>query len=278
MYVATIVDRQSDFVMFSSSHQYTLLLLLLFYPRHTTTNNKDIMDTSPKTNRKNMDHFLHCAAKLNNAAILALTAGKRQKALDLFRNALEMLADQDDTMDAVLLVHECTTFPALFDTFLPFIPVSTPDSFIPFNSGSEAFTYSKAFFFNPSLELDQEYFGSFQAVMMFNMALIFHHVSLCTCDEYEEMALALYNKAIELLDRDNLDDLDYVYIAAQNNKAQIHVARTDDPQDTRRLLDKVGDALRQHLKKKVGAFDDQETDNLFLNVLCQGALVFAPLA
>jgi tetratricopeptide (TPR) repeat protein len=236
------------------------------------------MDT-PRTHLTNMDQYLHGAAKLNNAAILALTAGKRQTAVDLFRKALEVLAYQENTLDAVLLVQAYTAFPALFDkTFLPFIPVSTHGSFIPFNSGGETFTYNKAFLFNPCLELDQEYVGSFQAVIMFNMALIYHHVSLCTCDEYEEMALALYNEALELLDRDNLDDLDYVYIAAKNNKAQIHVARADDPQDTRLLLEEVGDALRQHLKKQVGAFDDQDTDDLLLNVLCQGALVFAPLA
>jgi hypothetical protein len=239
--------------------------------------------TKPKKlkhhHRTNMDRDLHCAAKLNNAAIWALTAGQRQKALDLFRKAFEVLTHQTDTMDPVVLVHANLTFPALFDkAFLPFVPVSAFSSFLPFVSGSDAFTYCKTFLFNPSLELDQEYVSSFQAVILFNTALIYHHESLCTYDEYEETALVLYNKAIERLDRDNLDDLDYVYIAAQNNKAQIHVARIDDPQETRRLLEEIGAALRQHLKKQVAAFDDHDVDDLLLNVMCQGTLVIAPPA
>ena len=237
------------------------------------------MNTPLIAHRSNMDHCLQCAAKLNNAAISTLAAGKRQEALDLFRNALEALTVQEMAVAMEPAVHGDDFFPATVDkAFLPFIPFSTPYLSIPFNRGSEAFTYSKVFLFNPSLELDAEYICSLRAVIQFNMALIYQQVSLHSYDEYEEMALALYNEAIEFLEADNLDDLDYVFIAAQNNKAQIHLARKDDPQDTRLMLEEVGSALRQHMKKRIAVFDDQDTDALLLNVLCQGILVSAPVA
>jgi hypothetical protein len=195
-------------------------------PVAKSTYNKRDRET-PLTRCTNMDDHLHCAAKLNNTALLALVAGERQRALDLFRNAFKVLNCEEDKVNPVVLT-DSDALPALLDnTFLPFVPVAVPCSFIPYENGSASFTYSKAFMFNPCLELNHEYVGSFQAVILFNLALIYQHASLCTSDEYEDMALTLYNEVIELLDGDNLDDLDYVYVATLNNKAQIHVARTD---------------------------------------------------
>jgi len=252
---------------------------------------------------------LKCALLLNNAGIGALMEGQRRRAFELFRNAFDIISscaagEEDCKVDP--LGYQEVVYPAsVYQAKVPFIPVSVPGiKFTTEAAGNSdddvscqrsatacggtyyrnqpqqaaAYTFGKVFLFHPMLELERDCVDSFRAVMLYNMALLYHNASVNPHDEYEATALALYETCLELLERDDCpDDLACVYIGALNNTIQIHHGRADLA-TTQTLLDDLGTILRETLKRKDGHqhfLDDQDIHGLLLNVTCQRALICA---
>ena len=214
---------------------------------------------------------------LNNNGIAMLGKNRRSEACQLFKTALGVLTDQKDLLaQATVAVVEDLHLPA---SELPFIPVSMPSlswSYSADCASQSNFYYSKAFLFNPRLELDQSYECSLQAVIIFNIALVYHTTAVNPHDEFEATALALYDNCLELLDQDGLEDLSYIRIAALNNKIQIHHGRAD-PSATSFFLGHLGKILKDTMQRRdANYFDNQELNGLLLNVACQRALICAP--
>ena len=227
------------------------------------------------------DYYFQCAAKLNNVGIFALAAGKRRRAFELFKNAFNILTHDERVIDPA--VDEELDIPeSVYSTALPFIPVSSPHldfSGVNLSGGQQhqAFTYSKAFLFNPRLELERDCVCSFRSVLLFNMALVYHSSAVNPHDEYEVTSMALYDKCLELVERDDLEDLACVFIAALNNKIQIHHRRSE-LETTMILLEDLGSVLRESMKRGVECFDDEDINGLLLNISCQQATITAPSA
>ena len=223
----------------------------------------------------------NAAAKLNNTGIMKLMAGRPREACEFFKAAVDILTDDDQNLVAQPTLSEDLHFPeSVYNTELPFIPMATPCLSSPSDKDckSQAYTYSKAFLFNPRLELDQSYICSFRAVILFNIALIYHTTAANPHDQYETTALSLYDTCLELFEIDSLEDLSYICIAALNNKIQIHHGHGDTAR-TSSLLDSLGLILMDTMQRRHAEyFDDQDANGLLLNVACQRALVCAPRA
>lgn len=206
-----------------------------------------------------------------------LGKNRRSEACQFFKTALGVLTDQNEHVaEAIPTLREDLDLP---ESELPFIPVSMPRLSWSYNancSSATNFHYSKAFLFNPRLELDQSHECSLQAVILFNVALVYHTTAVNPHDEFEATALALYDNCLELLNQDDLEDLSYIRIAALNNKIQIHHGRAD-LSTTSFLLGRLGKILMDTIKRRdVHYFDDKDVNGLLLNVACQRALVGAP--
>ena len=208
-----------------------------------------------------------------------LGGNRRREGCELLKKALGVLSDQNDlVVQAIHIPAELDNL-CIPDSELPFIPMSLPslswsyhnDSAMPSN-----FMYTKPFLFNPNLELDSSYKCSLEAVILFNIALVYHTAAVHSHDAFEATALALYENCLELLDQDDIEDLSYIRIAALNNKVQIHHGRAEMIAAAF-FLDQMREILMETLHRTDAEyFDDQDANGLLLNIACQRVLVCAP--
>ena len=222
----------------------------------------------------------------NNLAVAEMLAGERKAAFNTFKIALETLCEGvaycTPTVTANAPYREFNIFhqSSASDMF-PFLPVSG-HSDIPLSpSDTPAFTFTKAFLFNPSLQLSEEHVDSYKAVILFNLALLYDSQEKNLHDDrFEATALELYNSSLEL----SLDparnvslplDCSNLVIATLNNKTQIFFRR-NEVESTRASLEELRKNLGKALEEGTKALDDQDINGLLLNVHCQSALICAP--
>jgi len=208
--------------------------------------------------------------------------GDRKAAFNLCKGALEALCEG---------IAYCTpTLPSHIPlSSLQMLQCDIADawSIIPVSVGSDAplsragadisaFTFTKAFVFNKSRKLSEEHLDSYQAVILFNLALLYDSKELSTCDRYQATALELYNHSLELSTAGNCALVcSNVMIAAMNNRAQIFFRR-HEVESVRALLEELGRSLGNALGNGANVLDDQDINGILLNVYCQTALLCAP--
>lgn len=229
--------------------------------------------------------YLECAVAGNNLAVAEMLVGEHRAALASYKTALDTLCEG---------VAYCTPTAAtsapnlnlltrnLGGTMAPFLPVSN-DSDVPLSPlDIPAFTFTKAFIFNPSLRLSEDHVDIYKAVILFNLALLYDSQERNLHDErFEATALELYNSSLEL----SMDpvpnfaayslDCSNLVIATLNNKAQI-LFRRNEVLSTQGALEDLRKNLGKALKEGTKALDDQDINGLLLNVHCQTALICAP--
>lgn len=140
---------------------------------------------------------------------------------------------------------------------------------------TSAFTFTKAFALNTEVPLLEDHVDTYKAVVLFNLALLYHKKDRQDCDSFEATTLELYNSSLELLRFDDELDCSNLVIAILNNKAQIFFQR-NELEETRASLDELGKSLLKALGEGTKALDEQDINGLLLNVHCQTALVCAP--
>ena len=223
--------------------------------------------------------YLQCAASGNNMGVASMLLGDRRAAFDLYKGALEALCEGiaycTPTLPSNVPSQPFNT-PQGTSHMPPFLPVCN-DSDIPLSSPTEipAFTFTKAFMFNTSIQPSEEHVDSYKAVVLFNLALLYDSKEQNFCDRFEATALELYNSSLELSLAPCALDCSNVVIATLNNKAQIFFRR-NEVESTRASLEELGRNLGKALEQGTKALDDQDINGLLLNVHCQSALVCAP--
>lgn len=230
--------------------------------------------------------YLECSVIGNNLAVAEMLAGKRRAALDTFKIALETLCEGvaycTPTVTADAPYRGFNIFQQTSASNMsPFLPVSSHGDIPLSPSDTPAFTFTKAFVFNPSVQISEDHVDSYKAVILFNLALLYDSQEKNMQDDrFEATALELYNCSLEL----SLDpaqsaslplDCSNLVIATLNNKTQIFFRR-NEVESTRASLEELRKNLGKALEEGTKALDDQDINGLLLNVHCQSALICAP--
>ncbi|CAB9511600.1 expressed unknown protein [Seminavis robusta] len=221
--------------------------------------------------------YLDFAASVNNQGVTALLLGDRIGAFGFFKGAWEALSDgiaycgflPNDKVDPSINK-------ALRVSDVPFVPVSTAafEGAAVRQGEAASFTFQKPFAFNTGLELVEEHREIYKAVILLNLAMLYHKESGLN-DIYEKTALELYGYSLEVLKCAVHLDCSNVLIATLNNKAQIFFQR-HEVERTTESLEKLSQSLGNALREGFKGLEDADIDGLLLNVHCQRALVCAP--
>ena len=225
--------------------------------------------------------YLQFAASMNNMGAFSILTGDIRGAFDFYRGALEALSDGVAYCTRTLIGHSLAHVlrNALQNNTLPFVPLSASDCFVGGSSNlavdAPAFTFRKAFVFNTQVRLSQEHEDAYQAVILFNLALLYHRNECAHCETYETTALELYNSSLGLLRRSSHLDCSNLMIVILNNKAQIFFRR-NEIEKTRSQLEELGKSLGCALSEGTKALEENDLNQLLLNAACQSALICAP--
>jgi len=224
--------------------------------------------------------YLQAAASMNNMGVVSMSQrGGQRAALAYYKAALESLCTKVQCSTPTLA---CTAVPRTFGNCqgsnLPFVPVSLGATCL--SADASSFTFSKAFVFNTSVRLLEEYLESYQAVILFNVALLYDNRGDNAPTSYEAKALELYINTLDILLCPQAITLDCsnVVIAALNNKAQIFFRRSDFVNTRDSLVE-----LAIHLHKTFvidgnKSMDEHDINGLLLNVQSQVYVHCAPCA
>jgi hypothetical protein len=174
-----------------------------------------------------MAAIIHAAVQLNQEGANEFVRGNLTLALDSFRHALQTMirfepqADIQDTNDVTRV--NSSGLAAMGITHVPMRSGSHA------NQMGEPFTYLKPFVFNSTLiPQDQDGIAVFSAVVVFNMAIVFHQKSLLESDPFVTKALHLYESSVDLFSKiSSRYDLSGTIALALNNKASLHFAGGD---------------------------------------------------
>jgi hypothetical protein len=164
------------------------------------------------------------AVSLNNKAVSMISAGDNHKAVQLLKRSFNLMkaaglaAVREQCAGKVSpLLAPSTTAPVVHET----VP-------LPHMHNRRWFLYSKALRFNTenlSVATFLNDFHIFSAVVMFNLALIYHRSALCGNQKSSRTATTLYSLVLQLVGRPkscsrSLTSM-IVKLAATNNLAQI---------------------------------------------------------
>lgn len=165
------------------------------------------------------------AVSLNNKAVSMISAGDHQKAVQFLKRSFNLMKaaklaagrEQQCAGNASPPLAPSTTAPVVHET----VP-------LPHMHNRRWFMYSKALRFdteNLSVAAFLKDFHIFSAVVMFNLALIYHRSALCGNQKSSRTATNLYNLVLQLVGRPkscsrSLTSM-IVRLAATNNLAQI---------------------------------------------------------
>lgn len=174
-----------------------------------------------------MANIVLTAVQLNLEGANELVRGNLTLALDSFRNALQTMirfeppAGYGDTTDAN---HVDSS--DLVAMGIIYVPIRTGSHA---NKMGEPFTFLNPFVFNPTLiPQDQDGIAIFSAVVVFNMAVVFHQKSFIENDPFRTKALHLYESSVDLFSKiSSRYDLSGTIAVALNNKASLYFAIGD---------------------------------------------------
>jgi hypothetical protein len=174
-----------------------------------------------------MANVVHSAVQLNQEGANEFVRGNLTLALDSFRNALQTMirfepqADDGETNDPNHVYSP--DFAAMGITYVP------TRSGCHVSKIGEPFTLLKPFVFNPTLiPQNQDGIAVFSAVVVFNMAVIFHQRSFFEREPYRTKALHLYESSLDLFSKISIRyDLSGIIAVALNNRASLLFAMGD---------------------------------------------------
>ena len=179
--------------------------------------------------------ILHAAVHLNQVGANEFVRGNLTVALDSFRHALQTMlsfvprADYRETMDFTHV--DSFGLAAMGISFVPSQSANRANKF------GEPFTYLQPFVFNANLmPQDQDGIAVFSAVVVFNMAIVYHMKSLIDNDLFRTKALHLYESSVDLFSKiSSRYDLSATIAVALNNKASLYFARDEYESSDREL-------------------------------------------
>ena len=153
-----------------------------------------------------MNQTIHNAALLNQTGAAYLASNQPERAQKCFKTALEYVTHSGDGN-----MQDIPSSNALRQPLPASISGDSDDNYI----------YTKPFFFNPAASMTEEEIAPFGAVILFNLALSYHEQAKITGDSDLKVAMALYEKCLNLLRRHSNFDCSNIIIAALHNQAKI---------------------------------------------------------
>jgi len=176
-----------------------------------------------------MEHVVKALWMNHRGASMLLSDGDVESATPWFQQGLQIMSKlalpNENLSSAKIPIHKVVSVCADIDTPL---------------ANSKGFIYSKAFFFNQGATINERDIHSYTAIMTFNLALSYHLGGLSSNDGGRLLlsAKGLYERTLELLNREWTYDCSNVVIASMNNLACIfsELAIADDAQQVMCLL------------------------------------------
>lgn len=206
------------------------------------------------------------AAELNQRGASFLAAGNYESALPCIHEALETIATASH--NPLLSFWEAPGRPdplRMLPPSLLFLPDNQKDTTIrTIEDDANQFIYSKPFFFNPEASFAQEEIISYGAIIIFNLALIYHNKARTFGEEALITARRLYDNCLELLKHGSRFDCSNVIIALLNNRAAIHnelFEFRESCQNFKLLADLIGKSI-----VRTDTLDKGDLRDIFLNI------------
>jgi hypothetical protein len=216
------------------------------------------------------------ACSLNNQGVDLLVAGDSVSALEFLQSARKLLKE-------ALFELETTSCSGMTlsngEETLPFFesPAALPGledtEFYIYDHGIRMIT-------NTTNGESEEMLSLYSAIVLFNLALAFHHDGSLGREQSLKTAALVYGMTVQLLARSNMpDDISATILTllALNNKAQIHYDQCEYIQSIDCMLI-VSEIILDSADGLRSALNPKDVEGLMLNIILMNAPTAAPAA
>lgn len=200
------------------------------------------------------------AASFNQKGASLAASGNFEEALQCMHRALESItiASQKVFSDTTNKEKGSSLFPP---NLLP-SQKNKGSSYFP--NDRNHFVYAKPFFFNPEACISEQEISSYGAIILFNLALIYHLRAESLGDTALVMSRRLYDKSWDLLNHGSKFDCSNVMIALLNNRASIHDELLEFEEACNNFL-LLSDLISKAIIK-TDTLDREDLRDIFLNM------------